>query len=239
MRMPASGQKRGKSAHELCVRLSGTGIPGRRHGIRPCQGLRHGTRRLPGGRRGAEAEPVEIDVGRAGIRPRPDRERPARPDGGQHGDRPHPGKGWRQAFDRPGNPCRRPFAGRILGPGRRRRPATRRRRAAFEAARPVDAEGGPGRRRRHGGPARHRARAGPGGLQGSSPRRGGRRRQRQWRRAGGGERPQGSRRAHHRGGQDQGGQARHAAAGERSLPLPADAARRRRDEGRARDRVAH
>ena len=110
----------------------------------------------------------------------------------------------------------------------------RRHRAASEAARPVDAEGRAGRRRRHGGPARHRARAGPGGLQGGRARRGGGGRQRQWRRPGRGQRPQGRRRARDRGGQGHGLQARHAAAGQRALPLPADAARGRCDEGGAR-----
>ena len=45
-------------------------------------------------------------------------------------------------------------------------------RPAAEAARPVDAEGGAGRRRRHGGAARHRARTGAGGLQGGGAGRG-------------------------------------------------------------------
>ena len=86
-----------------------------------------------------------------------------------------PGEGRRQAAGQPGEPCRRPFARRILGAGGGGRPATRRCRAASEAARPIDAEGGAGRRGRHGGPARHRARAGAGGLQGSGARRGRRR----------------------------------------------------------------
>ena len=67
-----------------------------------------------------------------------------------------------------------------------------------------------------------------------------RRRQRQWRRPGRGLRPQGGRRARDRDRQGARRQARHAAAGHRALPLPADAARRRRDgrgagEGDARD----
>ena len=75
--------------------------------------------------------------------------------------------------------------------------------------------------------------AGAGGLQGGRAGRGRRGRQRQWRRPGRGERPQGGGRAHDRGGQAARRQARHAAAGERALPLPADAARRRRDAGGA------
>ena len=100
-----------------------------------------------------------------------------------------------------GQPRRRPFARRVFGPGGGRRAGARRCGAAAEAARPVDAEGGAGRRRRHGGAARHRARAGAGGLQGGGAGRGRRRRQRQWRRPDRGERPQGGGRAHDRGGQ--------------------------------------
>ena len=58
-------------------------------------------------------------------------------------------------------------------------------------------------------------------------------RQRQWRRPGRGVRRQGRGRARARNRQDQGRQARHAAAGVRAVPLPADAARGRRD-GRRR-----
>ena len=91
------------------------------------------------------------------------------------------------------------------------RPPTRRCRAASQAARPIDAEGGAGGRGRDGGPARHRARARARGLQGSSARRGRHGGQRQWRRPGRGERPQGCRRALHRDRQAARRQARHAA----------------------------
>ncbi len=62
--------------------------------------------------------------------------------------------------------------------------------------------------------------------------RGGRGRQRQWRRPGGDLRRQGRGRARHRDRQGEGHQARHAAAGLRALPLRADGARRRRDGAR-------
>ena len=210
-RGPHQAKNAGETAHESRFRLSGTGIPGRRHGRRPGRGLCHRPGRLPGNRRGAEAESVEIDARRARIRPGPDRERPAGADGGQHRRHPRPGEGRRQAARQPGEPCRRPFARRILGAHGGGRPATRRCRAASEAARPIDAEGGAGGRGRDGGPARHRARARARGLQGSSARRGRHGGQRQWRRPGRGERPQGCRRALHRDGQAARRQARHAA----------------------------
>ena len=133
---------------------------------------------------------------------------------------------------------RRTFARRIFRAGRRRQPQHHRHRAAVAHPRPCHAEGGAGRRRRHGrvarsrlrgrGRGRERGRAGS-GLPG---------RQRQWRRTGRGLRRQGRRRARARDRQDQGRQARHAAAGVGAVPLPADAARGRRD-GRSACRRHH
>ena len=99
--------------------------------------------------------------------------------------------------------------------------------------RPCDAEGGAGRRRRDGGTARARLRGRDGGRRRSRAGPGLPGRQRQWRRAGGGVRRQGRRRARARNRQDQGRQARDAAAGVRAVPLQADAARRRCDGGGA------
>ena len=182
-------------------RLSGPGIAGRRHGRRPRGGLCHRPGRLRRSRRGAEAKPLQTDAGRAGKRADPDRKRPAGADGRQRGGGADPREGRRQAAIVAGLLCCGPLVGRILGPGRGRCAQTCRCRAPPEAARPVDAEGGAGRRWGDGRPARHRARARAGGLQGSRPGRSGGGGQRQWRRPGRRERPQGGRRAYHRSGQ--------------------------------------
>ena len=117
-----------------------------------------------------------------------------------------------------------------------RRVHHRRHRAAAAHARAGHAEGGAGRRRRHGGADRARIRRGGRGRGGSSAGTGLPGRQRQWRRPGGGVRRQGRGRA--RGGdrQNQGRQARDAAAGVRALPLRADAAGRRCDGAGAGDK---
>ena len=197
-------------------------------GSRPGRGLCDRPRRLPGGRRGAEAESVEIDVGRAGIRPGPDRERPAGADGGQHRRHARPGEGRRQVARQPGEPSspaiRLGEYSALAAAGALQLADTARllklRGQSMQKAVPV----GEGAMAALLGielePAQEACKEAAQGEVVTV-------RQRQWRRPGRGERPQGRRRALHRDGQAARRQARHAAAGERALPLPADAARRR------------
>ena len=114
----------------------------------------------------------------------------------------------------------RPFARRIFRAGRRRQPQHLRHRAPAAHPRPRHAEGGAGGRRRHGRTARPRLRGRGGRRERGRAGSGLSGRQRQWRRAGGGFRRQGRGRARARDCQDQGRQARHAAAGIGAVPLP-------------------
>ena len=120
-----------------------------------------GPRGVRGGRCGARPEPVTDHVGGSEGDPDADRERAAGADGRVDGGDARARERARLQAQGQGEVRRRTFAGRIFGARRRRRLLARRRRAAPEAARPGDAGRRPGRQGRHDGAARRRHRCRP------------------------------------------------------------------------------